>query len=601
MNEQDFQLLRRFARHGDQAAFETLVRRHLDMVYATAWRKLEESGAAEEVTQNVFAALARKAWQFAPDSSLPAWLHRCALLEAKSWLRGELRRRRRERAAVELGTTMKTPDDQPAVRALVPLLDEALLSLREPDRAALLLRYYENRSLREVGATLGVGEDAAQKRVATAVERLARFFQVRGYKTATVAVMAATLHHTAVSAPDFVAASVTHAALPSGASALVGSRALLAPLVTLTKLQKAAVLLVLLFTPLAVHMVRHARAAALPLQVQQEVAPSTPPSASTQATVSETRIVLLMSNEPAQQTASRSTATARRSPQTETEYSVELRGVVELPEWKGALVAVHHRSLDRSNAVMVVVKRLLRLGETMDDRLVRGNYVKLELLQVEAQTGDARVRLNGTELTLTMEDLPPLPQPQSDPPLTLLFTAPGFTEPLELYGELIQRTVLCHPVIKPATFSFAGQARDNAEAAAVLEQEFRNRGIVIAPEGEHLALAIPSNIVKTITAQLTALHSNVWFYKNDNEVLPKGAIYLENADLAQVLAIYGELIGRKLIKDNTGFGHTVSLRSHTALSKAETIHAFDILLAWQGLKAVPVGERDFRVVGLERR
>src|SRR5215471_6684022 len=255
MNEQDFDLLRRFAREADQTAFETLVRRHLDLVYATAWRKLEDSGAAEEVAQNVFAALARKAWQFAPDSSLPAWLHRCTLLESKSWLRGELRRRRREQAAVELGTTMKIPDDQPAVRALIPLLDEALLSLRDPDRAALLLRYYENRPLREVGSALGVGEDAAQKRVAVAVERLARFFQLRGYKTATVAVMAATLHHTAMSAPDFVATSVTQAVLPCGASALVGSKALLARLVTLTKLQKAAVVLVLLLSPLAVHIV----------------------------------------------------------------------------------------------------------------------------------------------------------------------------------------------------------------------------------------------------------------------------------------------------------------------------------------------------------
>jgi len=87
--------------------------------------------------------LARKAWQFAPDDSLPAWLHRTALLEAKAWLRGELRRRRREQAAAELGTTMKTSEEQPALRALVPLLDEALLSLRERDRTALLLRYYE--------------------------------------------------------------------------------------------------------------------------------------------------------------------------------------------------------------------------------------------------------------------------------------------------------------------------------------------------------------------------------------------------------------------------------------------------------------------------
>ena len=124
MNErhQDCELLRAFVRQGDQSAFATVALRHLDLVYATALRKLEDPGAAEEVSQNVFAALARKAWQFAPDDSLPAWLHRTTLLESKSWLRGELRRRRREQAAAELGTTMKTPDEEPALRALVPLL-----------------------------------------------------------------------------------------------------------------------------------------------------------------------------------------------------------------------------------------------------------------------------------------------------------------------------------------------------------------------------------------------------------------------------------------------------------------------------------------------
>src|SRR5262245_57397952 len=88
MNEQpsDFALLREFVREGRQAAFATLARRHLNIVYATALRKVEDAGGAEEIAQNVFCALARKAWQFAPDDSLPAWLHKTALLESKSWL-----------------------------------------------------------------------------------------------------------------------------------------------------------------------------------------------------------------------------------------------------------------------------------------------------------------------------------------------------------------------------------------------------------------------------------------------------------------------------------------------------------------------------------
>src|SRR5581483_6385649 len=174
MNERqsDFELLQCFARHGEQRAFTELVRRHLNLVYATAFRKVQDQGAAEEVAQNVFAALVKKAWQFAPDDSLPAWLYKSTLLESAQLLRGELRRRRREQTAAELGTTMKTPEEQSALRALVPLLDEALLSLREKDRTALLLRFYENRPLREVGASLGVGEDTAQKRVASALEKL---------------------------------------------------------------------------------------------------------------------------------------------------------------------------------------------------------------------------------------------------------------------------------------------------------------------------------------------------------------------------------------------------------------------------------------------
>src|SRR4030095_10623320 len=122
MNErrQDFELLQRFTRHGEQSAFGDLVRRHLDLVFATAMRKVEDTGAAQEVAQNVFAVLARKAWQFAPDDSLPAWLHKAALLESKSWLRGELGRRRREQTAAELGTTMNITEDQPAFHALLP-------------------------------------------------------------------------------------------------------------------------------------------------------------------------------------------------------------------------------------------------------------------------------------------------------------------------------------------------------------------------------------------------------------------------------------------------------------------------------------------------
>lgn len=242
MNErrQDFELLQRFTREGEQSAFADLVRRHLDLVFATGLRKVEDAGGAEEIAQNVFVALARKAWQFAPDDSLPAWLHKTALLESKTWVRGELRRRRREETAAELGTTMKTFEDQPAFAALVPLLDEALLSLREKDRTTLLLRFYESQSLREVGAAVGVSEDAAQKRVQSALEKLTKFSQRRGFKTASVAVVAAALEHSARTASVAVATSLVGAAIQTVPPVLAGFKAFLARLAILTRLQRAA-------------------------------------------------------------------------------------------------------------------------------------------------------------------------------------------------------------------------------------------------------------------------------------------------------------------------------------------------------------------------
>ncbi len=84
----------------------------------------------------------------------------------------KLRRRQREETASEILTLQR--EGASPFAALLPLLDEALLDLRESERLALVLRFLENRSLREVGAALGVHEDAARKRVSRALEKSKR-------------------------------------------------------------------------------------------------------------------------------------------------------------------------------------------------------------------------------------------------------------------------------------------------------------------------------------------------------------------------------------------------------------------------------------------
>ena len=72
------------------------------------------------------------------------------------------------------------PEPDTVWEHIAPHLDAALGELGEADRNALLLRYFERKSAREMAQTLGVSEDAAQKRVSRAVERLREFFAKRG-------------------------------------------------------------------------------------------------------------------------------------------------------------------------------------------------------------------------------------------------------------------------------------------------------------------------------------------------------------------------------------------------------------------------------------
>jgi RNA polymerase sigma factor (sigma-70 family) len=247
----NFELLREFVRRNDQQAFAAVVRRHLNLVYATALRKVEDEGAAEEISQNVFIALGRKAWRFSAGDSVAAWLYRTSHAEATQWVRSELRRRRREQTAFELGTTLSNTAEQTGACALLPLLDEGLLSLREKDRTALLLRYHQNQSLRQVGLELGIAEDAAQKRVAAAVQRLANFFQKRGFKTASVTATSAVLQQTASATPALAAASIVQTVIQASPPTFAGLKSIFSRFASMSKSQAVALSLVLVMVPVA--------------------------------------------------------------------------------------------------------------------------------------------------------------------------------------------------------------------------------------------------------------------------------------------------------------------------------------------------------------
>src|SRR5580658_9723042 len=96
-------LLVEFAKSASEAAFRELVARYIDLVYSTAVRLAGgDTHTAEDVAQIVFVDLARLAKGFSTEVQLGGWLHRHTCFVAAKTLRGERRRRFRERQAVEI-------------------------------------------------------------------------------------------------------------------------------------------------------------------------------------------------------------------------------------------------------------------------------------------------------------------------------------------------------------------------------------------------------------------------------------------------------------------------------------------------------------------
>ena len=241
------QLIAEFQRTRSEDAFAALVRRHVDLVFAAALRQVGDRGMAEEISQNVFAALARKASSIGRHKTIAGWLYHATLNEARLRVRSELRRQRREQRAADLQVEQLTGDS--IWKPLVPLLDEGLQSMDEPDRMAVLLHCLEGRPFREVGEALGVGEDAARKRVDRALDRLTSFFRGHGFAVPAVTAGVPLFVLATQAAPAGLAEAIVPVAM-AGVTTSTTSGLIMAS--TKVKIGVAAVAVAAVTTPLVV-------------------------------------------------------------------------------------------------------------------------------------------------------------------------------------------------------------------------------------------------------------------------------------------------------------------------------------------------------------
>lgn len=236
----DAELLRLYAVDRSNEAFAELVQRHIGSVYAVARRRLGGNAhLAEEVTQEVFADLARKAASLSQRETLVGWLFVAARFASAKAVRRDKQWASLHRKAEQ----MNEPESNSALERswdeMRPVLDDSIHELNERDREVILLYFFDKRTYADIGAKLSITDSGARMRIERALEKMRISLGRRGITSTTAALTVALGGQAVAAVPGGLAASVTTAAL---AGAIHPSAAALLYLMSITKTQLAVVL-----------------------------------------------------------------------------------------------------------------------------------------------------------------------------------------------------------------------------------------------------------------------------------------------------------------------------------------------------------------------
>ena len=175
-------------KHGDAAAFETLVHERSGEIYGLLYRLTENSEEARDLTQETFLRAFQSINHFRGDSDLKTWIYRIAINQARNRWRWWRRRRHDSTVSIDstdvdgrqsLVATLRSdsssdPEQDTLAHERKRALRKALSGLRRVYREAVILRDIEGFAYEEIAATLEISVGTVKSRLARGRQELRR-------------------------------------------------------------------------------------------------------------------------------------------------------------------------------------------------------------------------------------------------------------------------------------------------------------------------------------------------------------------------------------------------------------------------------------------
>jgi RNA polymerase sigma-70 factor, ECF subfamily len=168
--------------NGNLSAFNSLMQRYEQYVYTIALSFGKNQDNALDITQNVFTKVYQKLFSFRKQSSFKSWLARISYNEGVNWVRKNQNRHKHESFEEEHEKFMPviSQEDEYLAKENKSALIRSLYTLNTRHRLAVVLRYFENQSIKEIAATLECSEGVVKNILFRSLQKLKENLQEKG-------------------------------------------------------------------------------------------------------------------------------------------------------------------------------------------------------------------------------------------------------------------------------------------------------------------------------------------------------------------------------------------------------------------------------------